>query len=69
VRFPSFTADYRLYTPCERKGWAEDARAYNELITAWSGIETASHEVGISVRNHIGYMRRLACTSNVSISK
>lgn len=25
---------YRLYTLCERKGWAEDARAYNELIGA-----------------------------------
>jgi putative DNA methylase len=37
---------YRLYTLCERKGRAEDARSYNELITAWSGIETASHEAG-----------------------
>jgi putative DNA methylase len=32
---------YRLYTLCERQGWAEDARAYNELVTAWSGIEAA----------------------------
>jgi putative DNA methylase len=30
---------YRLYTLCERQGWAEDARAYNELITAWPSIE------------------------------
>ncbi|MDR2726774.1 MAG: hypothetical protein LBC10_02125, partial [Deltaproteobacteria bacterium] len=30
---------YRLYTLCERKKWAEDARAYNELITSWSAIE------------------------------
>jgi putative DNA methylase len=30
---------YRLYTLCERKGWAEEARAYNELVSAWSGIE------------------------------
>ena len=37
---------YRLYTLCERKGWAEDARAYNELITSWTGIEAASHEKG-----------------------
>lgn len=37
---------YRLYTLCERKGWAEDARSYNELITAWSSIEAASHEAG-----------------------
>jgi putative DNA methylase len=35
---------YRLYTLCERKGWAEDARAYNELITSWSGIESAAGE-------------------------
>ncbi|MFD2405947.1 hypothetical protein ACFSVK_09520 [Azorhizophilus paspali] len=39
---------YRLYTLCERKGWAEDARAYNELVTAWTAIEQASHEVGHS---------------------
>lgn len=37
---------YRLYTLCERKGWADDARAYNELITSWTGIEIASHEKG-----------------------
>lgn len=30
---------YRLYTLCERQGWAEDARAYNELVTSWAGIE------------------------------
>ena len=29
---------YRLYTYCERKGWAEEARNYNELIASWSGI-------------------------------
>ena len=40
---------YRLYTLCERKGWAEDARAYNELITSWVGIEEASH-----VKGHLG---------------
>ena len=33
---------YRLYTLCERQGRAEDARAYNELITSWTGIENAS---------------------------
>ena len=38
---------YRLYTLCERQGWAEDARAYNELITAWSGIEQAASEAGL----------------------
>jgi putative DNA methylase len=33
---------YRLYTLCERIGQAEDARAYNELITSWTGIESAA---------------------------
>ena len=38
---------YRLYTLCERQGWAEDARAYNELVTAWSGIEQAAADAGV----------------------
>jgi len=33
---------YRLYTLCERKGWAEDARAYNEVVTGWNGIEKSA---------------------------
>lgn len=33
---------YRLYTLCERLGQAEDARAYNELITSWTGIESVA---------------------------
>jgi len=37
---------YRLYTLCERQGWAEDARAYNELITSWTGIESVAVETG-----------------------
>lgn len=38
---------YRLYTLCERKGWAEEARAYNELVTAWSAIEQAAGDAGV----------------------
>jgi putative DNA methylase len=30
---------YLLYTLCERKGWAEEARAYNELIAGWQDLE------------------------------
>ena len=37
---------YRLYTLCERQGWAEDARAYNEVIGAWAGIENAMVAAG-----------------------
>ena len=33
---------YRLYTLCERSNRAEDARAYNEVVTGWSGIESAA---------------------------
>jgi putative DNA methylase len=39
---------YHLYTLCERKKWAEDARAYNELITAWHAVVAASMETGQS---------------------
>jgi putative DNA methylase len=37
---------YRLYTLCERKKWADEARAYNELVTSWPAIVEASHEAG-----------------------
>tara|TARA_R110001583_G_scaffold66746_3_gene191494 strand:+ start:19609 stop:22503 length:2895 start_codon:yes stop_codon:yes gene_type:complete len=37
---------YHLYTLCERKKWAEEARAYNELIASWHAIVTASHDAG-----------------------
>ena len=51
ARMPERGGDIRrlafwLYTLCERKGWAEDARHYNELVTAWHAIETASHDSG-----------------------
>lgn len=45
---------YHLYTLCERKGWAEEARAYNELISAWHAIVAASHDVG-----HVGSQTEL----------
>jgi putative DNA methylase len=33
---------YHLYTLCERKKWAEDARVYNELIGSWHQIVESS---------------------------
>lgn len=45
---------YHLYTLCERKKWAEDARAYNELIGAWHAIVSASYETG-----HVGSQTEL----------
>jgi putative DNA methylase len=44
---------YRLYTLCEREGWAEDARAYNELITSWTGIESAAGAVPIAEQGNL----------------
>ncbi len=35
---------YRLYTTCERKGWAAEARAYNSLVFAWPQTTQRSGE-------------------------
>jgi putative DNA methylase len=37
---------YHLYTLCERQGWAEDARSYNELIGSWHAIVAESNHAG-----------------------
>jgi len=42
---PARQLAYRLYILCERQGWAEDARAYNEFITSWPAIEAAASQV------------------------
>lgn len=47
---------YHLYTLCERKKWADEARAYNELIGSWHAIVSASHDVGES---HYGQTQEL----------
>ncbi|MBF0143010.1 MAG: DUF1156 domain-containing protein [Magnetococcales bacterium] len=53
---------YRLYTLCERKGWAEEARAYNELVTAWGGIEQSAREVGyIGTQLLMDYKGEMPC--------
>lgn len=41
---------YRLYTLCERKGWAEEARAYNELIASWHGTIEAAEKIQATSR-------------------
>jgi putative DNA methylase len=33
---------YRLYLVCERKGWTDEARAYNGLVVAWPEISRQS---------------------------
>ena len=36
---------YRLYTPCERKGWAEEAGYYNSLVVAWPSMASEAFEL------------------------
>ncbi len=35
---------YRLYVVCERKGWAQEALAYNSLVVAWPSIVARAYE-------------------------
>lgn len=39
---------YRLYSICERKGWAQEALAYNSLVIAWSEISKLSRAASAS---------------------
>ena len=41
---------YRLYTVCERKGRAEEARAYNSLVVAWPAISALAADLPEAVR-------------------
>lgn len=36
---------YRLYTIAERKGWAQEAYAYNSLVIAWPDIQSRAAEL------------------------
>ena len=45
---PARQLAYRLYTLCERAKRAEDARAYNEVVTSWSAVETAASAAAAS---------------------
>ena len=36
---------YRLYAICERKKWAQEAIAYNTLVTSWPEVSRLSREV------------------------
>src|SRR5579872_1615299 len=36
---------YRLYTLCERKGWAEEAGFYNSLVVAWPSMTSEAFEL------------------------
>ena len=35
---------YRLYSLCDRKGWTQDAIAYNSLVISWPEITRLTNE-------------------------
>lgn len=50
---------YRLFTLAEQKGWAQEARVYNELVTAWSEIQAKV----ASLRNNRQQMQQASLLS------
>ena len=36
---------YRLYTICERKNWAQEGYAYNNLVVAWPDIQSMAAQI------------------------
>jgi putative DNA methylase len=36
---------YRLFTICEKKGWAQEAQAYNSLVLSWNQIVAESYNI------------------------
>jgi len=39
------TLSYRIYQICERRGWADEALAYNNLVASWGALESKTKEV------------------------
>jgi adenine-specific DNA methylase len=46
---PARDLAYRLYSICERKGWASEALAYNSLVVAWPEIKALSRNPNIAL--------------------
>lgn len=41
---------YRLFAICERRGWAEEAQAYNGLVLAWPELEKLAQQAGTAAQ-------------------
>ncbi len=37
---------YRLYVTADRKGWAQEALAYNSLVVAWPELQRLAAQAG-----------------------
>ena len=46
---------YRLYSLADRKGWADEARAYNILVTSWPQIHTEAGRLATSAPEQVGF--------------
>ena len=45
---------YRLYSICDRKGWTEEALAYNTLVTSWPAIqEKVAHRAAVGEQTEL----------------
>jgi putative DNA methylase len=42
---------YRLFTIAERKGWAQEAFAYNSLVIAWPDVQAKAAEIQSQASN------------------
>lgn len=47
---PARELAYRLFTICEKKGWSQDALAYNSLVLSWQDIVSESSRVVLTDR-------------------
>jgi putative DNA methylase len=39
------TLAYRIYQICDRKGWTDDALAYNNLVATWGILESKAKKL------------------------
>ena len=46
---------YRLYSLADRKGWSDEARAYNILVTSWPQIQTEAGRLAAGVPEQAGF--------------
>ena len=46
---------YRLYSLADRKGWADEARAYNILVTSWPQIQMEAGRLAVGAPEQAGF--------------
>ena len=46
---------YRLYSLADRKGWADEARTYNILVSSWPQIQTEAGRLAAGIPEQVGF--------------